>query len=237
MKPHQLPVANHSHALHSGPFDEVSSLISLSSSHTPPHLDPDRRGNSIIQNSSDPSRLSLQQLFQQRRPTQQINSLEIWLRAWSRFLRAMVHYFPQKAVQMIAYQDCIIAAAERYHFEGLYSYDRAFRMAIAHNPSIRWDSFDEQLWSVWCSSQAKPLCNRCHRFGHSQAACPAASRDSRSFRNGQQTPSQPKTKDGRTICLRFNTSTCPNPSRCKFAHVCLKCDGDHPQSSTACGRT
>lgn len=52
-----------------------------------------------------------------------------------------------------------------------------------------------------------------------------------SFRGGQSN-STTKTKGGRTICLCYNTSTCPNCQKCKFAHVCLKCDGDHPQSST-----
>ena len=38
---------------------------------------------------------------------------------------------------MIAYQDRIVAAAEQYHFEGLYNYDRAFRLLLSHNPSFR----------------------------------------------------------------------------------------------------
>ena len=53
-----------------------------------------------------------------------------------RYLLATVHYHPDKAIQMIAYQDRIVAAAERYHLEGLYNYDRAFRLQLSHNPSL-----------------------------------------------------------------------------------------------------
>ena len=203
----------------------------------PPHLDPDHKNSRLSVATMEALRYHFpqpqQQQQQQRRPGhQQITNLESWLRAWSRYLYAVIHYFPRKAVQMIAYQDIIISSAERYQFEGLYSYDRAFRAKLAHDHTIRWDTVDDHLWSMWCSAQAKPLCSRCHKFGHIVTACPVATR---SFRPNQ--PSQsPKTKDGRIICLRFNTSSCSNPAKCKFAHVCLKCEGDHAQSSTACGR-
>ena len=202
----------------------------------PPHLDPDHKNSRLSVATMEALRYHFPQpqQQQQRRPVhQQITNLESWLRAWSRYLHATVHYFPRKAVQMIAYQDTIISAAERYQFDGLYSYDRAFWAKLAHDPTTRWDTVDDQLWSIWCSTQARPFCSRCHKFGHSVAACPAAARTFRPYQPGQS----PRTKDGRIIFLQFNTSSCPNPAKCKFAHVCLKCEGDHAQSSTACGRT
>ena len=185
----------------------------------PPQLDPDLTGRVPLA-TTDMGRQP------QRRTSLQITNLDTWLRAWSRYLLATVHYHPRKAIQMIAYQDRIVAAAERYHFEGLYNYDRAFRLKLSHNPSLRWDSLDQELWALWCTLHAKPFCAKCYKYGHSAAACPVGNRSS--FRTNN------RTKDGRTICLQFNHSACPNATKCKYAHVCLKCEGEHPSSSGAC---
>ena len=122
---------------------------------------------------------------------------------------------------MIKYQDRIITAAERFSVDGWYSYDKAFRLKLSHDPSLRWDHLDGDLWAFWCAAQARPFCSRCHRYGHLQATCPVG----KSFRPNN------KTKDGRIICLRFNHNTCTNPSKCRYAHVCLKCEGGHPSSA------
>ena len=79
------------------------------------------------------------------------------------------------------------------------------------------------------ASQARPFCSRCHRYGHMQAACPAG----KSFR---PSTTNTKTKDGHTICLRFNHSSCPNANKCQYAHVCLKCEVGHPASAAWCLR-
>ena len=158
-------------------------------------------------------------------PLPKVTSLDSWHRTWSWYLLAVMHFYPQKAVEMIRYQDRIITAAERYSFDSWYSYDRAFRLKLSHDPSLRWDRLDSDLWSFWCAAQARPLYSRCHRYEHLQTACPAG----KPFRST-------KTKDGCTICLRFNNSSCPNASKCRFAHVCLKCEGGHPASAGACDR-
>ena len=124
---------------------------------------------------------------------------------------------------MIAYQDRIVVAAERCH---LYNYDRAFRLKLSHNPSLRWDSLDQELWALWCTAHAKPFCTKCTKYGHTAAACSPGNRSS--FRANN------RTEDVRTICLQFNHSACPNASKCKYAHVCLKCEGEHPSSSGTC---
>ena len=130
---------------------------------------------------------------------------------------------PARITQMIANQDCIVVTAERYHFEALYNYDRAFRLKLRHDPSLCWDSVDQELWALWCTAHAKPFCTKCTKYGHSAAAFSPGNHSS--FRANN------RIKDGRTICLRFNHSACPNASKCKYAHVCLKCEGEHPSSS------
>ena len=124
-------------AIRRGEFINLSLLLPH-----PPQLDPDRTGRVPLA-TTDMGRQP------QRRTNLQITNLDTWLQAWSRYLLATVHYHPRKAIQMIAYQDRIVAAAERYHFEGLYNYDRAFRLKLSHNPSLCWDSLDQELWALW----------------------------------------------------------------------------------------
>ena len=196
---------------------------------TPPGTDPNPKRSRRSRSSSPYSRDNDHR--EPKPPVAKITNLDSWLRAWSRYILAVTHFYPAKAIQMIKYQDRIVTAAERYSVDGWYSYDKAFRLKLSHDPSLRWDRLDSDLWSFWCASQARPFCSRCHRYGHMQAACPAGKS---AFR---PSTANTKTKDGRTICLRFNHSSCPNANKCRYAHVCLKCEGGHPVSAGACERT
>ena len=189
---------------------------------SPPGLDSDRRRRSRWSRSPSPSRPNPSNHTREHQGScPKITNIELWLRAWSRYLLAVSHYYPAKALQMIKYQDHIITAAERYSVDGWYSYDKAFRLKLSHDPSLRWDRLDGNLWAFWCAAQARPYCTRCHRYGHLQAACPATAKPFR----------PPKTKDGRIICLRFNHNNCTNPNKCHYTHVCVKCEGNHPSTS------
>ena len=187
---------------------------------SPPGVDPDHSRYTRRSRSPSPARGG-SHTREPQIPLPKITNIDSWLRAWTRYLLAVTHYGPAKAVQMIKYQDRIITAAERFSVDGWYSYDKAFRLKLSHDPSLRWDHLDGDLWAFWCAAQARPFCSRCHRYGHLQAARPVG----KSFRPNN------KTKDGRIICLRFNHNTCTNPSKCRYAHVCLKCEGGHPSSA------
>lgn len=112
------------------------------------------------------------------------------------------------------------------HYDGLYSYDRDFQLKLSNDPSIRWDSLDQELWTLWCTSQARPFCSKCHKHGHNSAVCTMKNRSSFVPINGH------------TICLHFNNSACLNTSKCKYAHVymCFKCEGEHPSPTGTCSR-
>ena len=156
---------------------------------SPPGVDPDRSRYTRRSRSPSPARGG-SHTREPQIPLPKITNIDSWLRAWTRYLLAVTHYYPAKAVQMIKYQDRIITAAERFSVDGWYSYDKAFRLKLSHDPSLRWDHLDGDLWAFWCAAQARPFCSRCHRYGHLQAACPVG----KSFRPNN------KTKDGRIIC-------------------------------------
>lgn len=64
------------------------------------------------------------------------------------------------------------------HYDGLYSYNRDFQLKLSNDPSIRWDSLDQELWTLWCTSQARPFCSKCHKHGHNSAVCTMKNRSS-----------------------------------------------------------
>ena len=93
---------------------------------------------------------------------------------------------------MIQYQDRIITAAERYSFEGWYNYDKAFCLKLSQDPSQWWDCLDADLWSSLL------------KFVPTALAAIAM------VTAGYMVLSEHKDKGQLTICLRFNTTTCPS---------------------------
>lgn len=93
---------------------------------------------------------------------------------------------------MIQYQDRIITAAERYSFEGWYNYDKAFCLKLSQDPSQWWDCLDADLWSSLL------------KFVPTALAAIAM------VTAGYMVLSEHKDKGQPTICLRFNTTTCPS---------------------------
>ena len=152
-----------------------------------------------------------------------------WLEAWNIFIRTMVFYHPDLGPELLAYQECISTFQRRYPVSSWLRYDSAFRMNIAMNKSLSWARHDEYAFNkfIRCPAiESLPKCYICSAENHLANTCPQ-----KPFR--PKIEPRPTTSSGQSqnasmpICRFFNYNTCNN-QRCRFAHKCHKCHGNHP---------
>ena len=165
-------------------------------------------------------------LTQARRTTQKITNLVSWLDAWNIFIRAMVHFHPVLAQELLAYQESFCTFNHSYPFQACYKYDIAFRMNIARNKHLSWARLDEYAFNKFlrCPQpvQHAITCFKCTSIGHFATNCPyqSSSAPKRNFR----ADTEPK----QACCRHFNNyNRCMVPT-CTWPHKCSRCGGPHP---------
>ena len=155
---------------------------------------------------------------QQKR--QKIDSIERWLTAFNIFASVVVHYFPYKASDLIAYQQTIRESQRKFAGMAWYAYDIAFRKQAANDKSISWAQRDTQLYLEKFTGLAKTACHMCGSADHFVNSCPIAPR--RSF--------PPPPSQTNNACRNYNRKLPCATTPCPFKHRCnrLGCDGHHP---------
>ena len=173
-------------------------------------------------------------LTQTRRSTQKISTFDNWLEAWNIFIRSMVHFHPNLAPELLAYQESFCYLNRSYAFQACYRYDIAFRMNIARNHFLSWARLDEYAFNKFlrCAPPPPPVpaasqyhCYRCRSTGHFAANCPyqLSSAPKQNFR-----PSQ---GSNQTPCRHFNNNHSCKDQNCPWQHICNRCGGQHPGSA------
>ncbi len=140
------------------------------------------------------------------------------------------------------------AASSRMCLRGS-RYDSAFRHQAALAGNRRWSVINATLFSMNFAARSSAVrrCKLCFATTHSEADCalyetrdPDVGDRLRSFEKAVLTIAAPvgrpaTTEGGRSwnpagiICKNFNRSAC-NFIRCRYAHICANCRGDHPAS-------
>ena len=174
-----------------------------------------------------------------------INNAATWLQAWNIYIRGMIYFHPDLAPSMLSFQESTCNLQRHYLLTSWLGYDTAFRMNIALDKNLSWNRFDECAYDqfVRCPQPDKMSSPnsglKCYKFsapGHYANQCPNESYhpqsnfcanhnpSSGSFRPVNVNPSQP--------CRHFNNQgRCSQPN-CNFPHVCNRCRGAHPGTST-----
>ena len=161
---------------------------------------------------------------------QKINNASSWLEAWNIFIRAMVHFHPELAPELLAYQETICGYQRMYPASSWLKYDTAFRMNLGIDKTLSWARFDEYAYNRFIrgsgnqTSKPKLKCFKCSSEDHLANACPNETFRptlQNSFRSSSVDHQEPK------LCRHFNANKCAYSS-CKFAHACFKCKGNHP---------
>ena len=161
---------------------------------------------------------------------QKINNASTWLEAWNIFIRAMVHFHPELAPELLAYQETICGYQRMYPASSWLKYDTAFRMNLGIDKTLSWARFDGYAYNRFIrgsgnqTSKPKLKCFKCSSEDHLANACPNETFRptlQNSFRSSSADHQEPK------LCRHFNANKCAYSS-CKFAHTCFKCKGNHP---------
>ena len=72
-----------------------------------------------------------------------------WTEAWNRYLCMHLAAHPQLTLELAKYQTILDMLFSQYPASHCLRYDRLFRQAAAHDPTLRWDELKEDVY-VWC---------------------------------------------------------------------------------------
>ena len=143
------------------------------------------------------------------------------------YMLVIVTAYPNRAVELIKYQQIISRAVTKSKGLAWYTYDEHFRCRVARHLTIAWDRIDIELWTVTFTGTAKPHCSICSSPYHQSDDCP------------HQEPSK-KPRRSALVCFDFNKPSGCQRRTCHFPHNCRRCGfSSHalfqlPQLQTAC---
>ena len=174
----------------------------------------------------------------QRRSTRRapVSNILVWVECFSYMAAILASHFPDKIVQLMAYQRTIVHAHRSFVGDGWAIYDTCYRRKAAAVKSLDWGQIDFTLYNETFAGRAKALlrCRHCLSGFHSTALCP----------NASQTPAfpgRPPAERGlgqsREVCRLFNAKGGDKCSftPCRYSHICSICTGRHQAS--ACAQT
>ena len=151
-----------------------------------------------------------------------------------RYLCTRLAAHPQLALELAKYQTILAMLFSQYPASHCLQYDRLFRQAAAHDPTLRWDELKEDVY-VWCFTRhVSP-----HRPTDRRTAPGQSFRDWPDINSRLGPPpstsaaSEPRTTStptGREICRKYNYGRCNRGDECPYAHVCWTpgCRGPRP---------
>ena len=100
------------------------------------------------------------------------DSFQKWLDAFMAYMLVIVTAYPNRAVELIKYQQIISRAVTKFKGLAWYTYDEHFRRRAARDLTIAWDRIDIELWTVTFTGTAKPHCSICSSPYHQSDDCP-----------------------------------------------------------------
>ena len=164
-------------------------------------------------------------------PRRKVRDMSSWLEAWTTYAAVVVAWNPQRAGELLAYQDTILSAFRQFRPDAVLAYDRSFRLLAEKDLSFPWDRRDTDLYTKIFTGQGlrNPDYNNAgtHPFragGGVGRALP---------RTAQPVQHYKKTADGEFICRNFNARKCTTP-KCRYAHCCFVCRGPHSAAEGLC---
>ena len=164
---------------------------------------------------------SLLTVVKRKKPV--VDSFQKWLDAFMAYMLVIVTAYPNRAVELIKYQQIISRAVTKFKGLAWYTYDEHFRRRVARNLTIAWDRIDIELWTVTFTGTAKPHCSICSSPYHQSDDCP------------HQEPSK-KPRRSALVCFDFNkpASYLSLPPQLTPLWIQQSCTLQLPQLQTAC---
>ncbi len=135
-----------------------------------------------------------------------IDSLEVWLKAFTIYSAVLLKFHPRLAVALKQYEFVIMRWSKVYPWQNVYSYDKAFRRSISKDPTIRWDRIDHDLAALELPKE--PM---------------GPNRDPYRQPNSKPGTGGKPQKGFSWPCRQYNAGQCAFGSACKFEHKCSFC--------------
>ncbi|VDI01036.1 Hypothetical predicted protein [Mytilus galloprovincialis] len=159
-----------------------------------------------------------------------------FIQAFGIYKNVMCSTFPHRRSELDTYERDIVDMASRYPGNGFYEYHRRFSLdSAAHlrynNMAVDWSIRNNTLFCNIFTNIRPNTCNNCGSTFHTSGFCSATQRSSgNKINDSQDTYGRERVfHSGREICNNFNGHRGCILPRCRNAHVCLACKGDHPK--------
>ena len=144
-----------------------------------------------------------------------INNFIRWEQAFRICSNIYTKRFPEKAPQLIEYNDLIHSISLHYVWDNIYAYDKEFHLHLSKHPERSWSVILQQAWSM-------KLRDRIHK-GDLNANTNYKGYDSLHYnQSGEGTSMQSKNKSNEP-CRRFNRGCCKFGPKCAYEHKCSYC--------------
>lgn len=178
-----------------------------------------------------------------------IRGIVSWCEAWSIYERIMCYYHGPKAYrEMSKYRSWILDLAQERKAPYILNYDENHRRRLSYVRSVRFHSFNHDLYvRIFDGNSFKSAgrCQRCAGSDHGTQDCPyvGAGSSPSNFKSqeafrGKAGPGTRRNQEGvgqdpeAAPCIMYNRGTCRFGNRCRRRHVCIVCD--RPEPVTEC---
>ena len=128
-----------------------------------------------------------------------INGFNHWEQAFRVFSNVYTKIYPERATELIQYNQLIYTAPLSFVWEKVYRYDKDFCMHLSNFPQRSWSVILQQAWTLYLKDRI--------------------SQQPKSAEHGFN-PGQVKKKEE---CKRFNKGKCNKGFHCQYEHRCLIC--------------
>ncbi|CAC5405182.1 unnamed protein product [Mytilus coruscus] len=161
-------------------------------------------------------------------------SIGEFIQAFGIYKNIMCSAFPHRRSEFDTYERDIVDMATRYPGNGFYEYHKRFSLdSAAHlrynNMAVDWSIRNNTLFCNIFTNIRPNTCNVCGSNFHTSGFCSLTQRSSRNkIDDFQDTYGRERIfHSGREICNNFNGYRGCILPRCRNAHVCFVCKGDH----------
>lgn len=160
-----------------------------------------------------------------------------FIQAFGIYKNIMGQAYPQRRQELDLYERDIIDMATRYPGKGFYEYHRQFSlMAASHlkynNILVDWSVRNNTLFCNLFANSKAQTCTTCNSTLHLSGFCPlnGPTGDKR-YGDMDSYGRKRQFHDGREICNNYNgVRGCQLP-RCRNAHLCIECKGEHSKQN------
>ena len=186
------------------------------------------------------------------RKSRRITDIFTWMQCFALYSSVRGQHTPGLISELMAYMVSIIRVSREYSGLGWIQYDTLFRKHAALKLDYKWSVINPTLYaSCFTGMPREARCELCGTTTHETRNCvhmmkTESTIESRvqyieesmqviSQQQQQQRNHTSRPRSSGEICRKFNSGGCNYPY-CRHTHVCMVCEGPHPEPQCPRGR-